>query len=1051
MQDEQDGLSSSTSLFPNELSHQDSQSLPGSQLPDRNVNIYTEMPDPHAYPFFGSHDHSNSHVDYALNPLNDTLADTDTYNDPYSQPAQHIIEHSSAQLVNDVSPMANRLSDHGDISYTSTNDSRSGLTFPYAHRSSQPPNSGFPSHFDGSIDQSFSHQQSSIQLNLFESDNNMTRSMVQNPREQAPPDIPLLSRVNHLTPSQQPPEKGRKLAHGTSHGKSSGTDQTRECRARKDRDSARKGRNHAELQSCRIAKKRPSNKPALQRKQDPHHTTVAACSLWLSQNSGKMPSEHEMSCLSVCFGSSIEPIRNWFRRNVTVSMEDEDTGYQTMRASTTDIASHYRGNRGCKRKATSIGVRAVTSIQIPRNESRPFPCTSRCSKSFKKKAGWERHEEKNRVQRLWICDFQGCRNKEGRKRVWLNRKEHFLKHLSSHHPGLNPSSQDIENCYVQLKSNFDRHCIFSLCDHTFQSWKERNDHIGEHFQRPWEMSEWRDMDEEEKDTDATDAREDESGDSESKDPSDESGSDDTEDGAPGLGPSNSSHDRGFDRHGGHPGSSAQRPGSNSHHSRSGGGASTAVFQYSCGTHGCQAEPSVSDISIRSQRQLFLECRDLSSGSSQARSRLPTRIQTVIRPFVAAQSMQIHPLRVLGRGSSAIVDEVKMQGCEATFARKQMLNRTRDQKRSIHREVIIMARLKHPHIIHFVASYQQMNSINYLIRPVADCNLLQYLTGQYSGPDHRSEMVRWFSCLASGLQYLHNCGVRHRDIKPSNMLLSNSRILYSDFGSSNMIPDDDSWESESADFTERYAAPEVFRGHRGRAADIFALGCVFIEIYAFVMQDPWRDERERTHHNNLLLSDAREQYMSTSNINRGQAATMPPSGTDISTVQAQCKAMTESRPEQRPTAAEIARRIPARVCCEEGIPREAVLPERTKRLTPMAFDETADSPGAMPLLFNSSDDGTLSDISCSTVQSYEIKSPAHWDTVSQDSGLTTKAGSTSLYMGADTYCLPSYNSHSPALQLFLRDENLWHEFLFFGKHRSRRGEEAVLKDRSMMQE
>ena len=1024
MQDEQDGLSSSTSPFRNELSHQDSQSLPGSQLPDRNVNLYTEMRDPHAYTFYGSHDHGNSHVDY-----DDTLSATGTYNALYPEPPQRIIENSPAQMINDVNSMANGFSDRGDISYTSTNDSRSGLTNPYAHRSSQHPNSGFPSHFDGTIRQSFSHQQSSIQLIPFEPDNSMTRSTVQNPREQAPPDISLLSRVSHLAPPQQSPEKGRKLARGASHEKPSGTDQGREHKARKDRKSARKGKNHAELQSSRIAKRRPSKKSVLKGKQHLHDKIVTACSLWRSLYSGRMPSEHEMFGLCMSFHSSIEPVRNWFRQNVTVSMEDEDTGYQTMRASTTDIASLYRGNRGCERKATSIGVRALTSIQIPRNESRPFACTSRCPKSFKKKAGWERHEEKNRVQRLWICDFQGCRNKEGRKRVWLNRKEHFLKHLSTHHPGLVTSSRDIENCYVEMESNFDKHCIFSSCDHIFQSWKERINHIGKHFQRPWKMSEWRDMDEEEKDTDATDAREDESGDSESDDPDDESASDDTEDGASGHGPSDSSHDQGADRHGSHPGSSAQRPGSNSHHSRSRDGASTALFQYNCRTYGCQANPSVLDISIRSLRELFRKSRDIFSRSSQARFRLPTRNQTVTRPFVAAQSMQIHTLRVLGHGSSAIVDEVKMQGCKATFARKQMLSRTRDQKRSIHREVIIMARLKHPHVIHFVASYQQMESVNYLIRPVADCNLLQYMTAQYSGPEYRSEMEGWFSCLASGLQYLHNCGVRHRDIKPSNMLLSKSRILYADFGSSNMIPDDDSLESESADFTERYAAPEVFRGHRGRAADVFALGCVYYEMLSFLLQDSWRDERERIYHNNLLLSNAREQCMSISSINRGQAAPMPPSGTDMSTVQAQCEAMMEPRPEQRPTAAEIAGRIPARVCCEEEKLKEAVISERTKSLKPMAYDRTADIPGAVPLLINSSDDGGLSSSSCSTVEFCEMNGLKHSNAVSQDSGLTKKAGSTTLCMRASTCYFPS----SP-LQRFLNEQDRWQELLVLGNHR-----------------
>ena len=1066
MQVEQDNLSLSASPFLNEFSHQDSQSLPGSRLVGRNVVTYTENPDPNAYILFGYHEHSDSPVDYTLRALNDPLANTGTYSALYSQPAHQITEDPPAQMVNDMNPMANGLSDPGNINYTLANDTRSGLAFSYAHRSSQHPNTNFLSRSDENTGQSFSHHQNSIPLNSFESDNCMTRSTVRNSREQAPPDTSLLSRVGQFTPPWQSPKRGRKLAHGASQGKPSETDQERECKARKVRGSARKGKNHAELQSCRIAKRKPSKKPALKGKQYLHHKTIAGLSLWLSQNSEKMPSELIMSCLSTCFGSSIEPIRDWFRQNVTVSLEDEDTGYQTMRASKTDIASLYRGNRGCERKATSIGVRAVTSRQVPRNESRPFACTSRCPQSFKEKGNWERHEEKNRVQRVWICSFQGCKNKEARKRVWLNRKEHFHNHISNHHPGLGITPRDIKNCYVELESNFDKHCIFSSCNEIFHSWKQRINHIGEHFRLPWDMSEWRDMDEEEKDTDTTDASDDESGDSEFDDMGNESDSDDTEDGAPGFGPSKSSHNHGADRLGGHHGSSAQQPGSNNHHSRSRDGASAASTNYDWVTYECQADPSISVNSIQSLTQHTVKSGNLSSGSPPARSSLLTRSHALILPSVAASSMQIHPLRFLGRGSSAIVDEVKMEGCGVRFARKRILCYTQDQKRSILREVMIMARLKHPHVIRFVASYQQMNSINYLLRPVADCNLLQYMSGQHSSLDYRSRMQRWFSCLASGLQYLHNSGVRHRDIKPSNMLLRDDRILYTDFGSSNMIPDDDSSESESADFTERYAAPEVFRGRRGRAADVFALGCVYIEIFAFLL----------------------------------------PSGPDMSIVQAQCKAMTEPRPEQRPTAAEIARRIPALVCCEEELdiitrpkaasgpnlrlappasdrtvaPRiwdnevtsstavlastshsnwhsanpilegisegllrtenedpalrkrrqhgikkrkeeeklkENVISEKRKRLKSMTYDGITDVPLAVPLLVNSSDDGTLSDSSCTTVPPREINGPSRSCAGLEDSGPTMRVGSSST------------------LELFLKEENLLHECLLSGNDRT----------------
>ena len=141
--------------------------------------------------------------------------------------------------------------------------------------------------------------------------------------------------------------------------------------------------------------------------------------------------------------------------------------------------------------------------------------------------------------------------------------------------------------------------------------------------------------------------------------------------------------------------------------------------------------------------------------------------------------------------------------------------------------------------------------------------------------------------------------------------------------------------------------------------------------------------------------------------------MQSSANDMSTVQAQCMAMMEPRPVEPVTAAELARRISARGYCEEGIPKGAVLVKRTKRLTPMAFDETAGSPGAMSLLIDSSDDGTLSDVSRFTVQSYEIRGPTRPNAISQDTGPTAKAGDSSLCVGANTYCLPPYSDHSTA--------------------------------------
>ncbi|PSN63191.1 kinase-like protein, partial [Corynespora cassiicola Philippines] len=87
------------------------------------------------------------------------------------------------------------------------------------------------------------------------------------------------------------------------------------------------------------------------------------------------------------------------------------------------------------------------------------------------------------------------------------------------------------------------------------------------------------------------------------------------------------------------------------------------------------------------------------------------------------------------------------------------------------------------------------------------------------------------CLITAVEYLHEQKIRHKDLKPSNILLGPNDVWLTDFGSAT----DFSMLSQSAtDGVERgtpkYFAPEVasFEPH-GRAADMFSLGCVLLEI------------------------------------------------------------------------------------------------------------------------------------------------------------------------------------------------------------------------------
>lgn len=120
-------------------------------------------------------------------------------------------------------------------------------------------------------------------------------------------------------------------------------------------------------------------------------------------------------------------------------------------------------------------------------------------------------------------------------------------------------------------------------------------------------------------------------------------------------------------------------------------------------------------------------------------------------------------------------------------------------------------------------------------PVADCNLYDYYELAHNSPDKVSLLRSFLGCLASGLQYIHSIKIRHRDIKPQNILVSGDRVFLSDFG----IALD--WEHLSRSTTTAdsgktllYAAPEVARFEkRNSAADIWSLGCVFMEIATVV--------------------------------------------------------------------------------------------------------------------------------------------------------------------------------------------------------------------------
>ncbi|XP_016986805.1 serine/threonine-protein kinase fused [Drosophila rhopaloa] len=187
--------------------------------------------------------------------------------------------------------------------------------------------------------------------------------------------------------------------------------------------------------------------------------------------------------------------------------------------------------------------------------------------------------------------------------------------------------------------------------------------------------------------------------------------------------------------------------------------------------------------------------------------------------------------LVGQGSFGCVYKATRKDDSKVVAIKVISKRGRATKelKNLRRECDIQARLKHPHVIEMIESFESKTDL-YVVTEFALMDLHRYLS--YNGAMGEEPARRVTGHLVSALYYLHSNRILHRDLKPQNVLLDkNMHAKLCDFGlARNMTLGTHVLTSIKG--TPLYMAPELLAEQPyDHHADMWSLGCIAYESMA----------------------------------------------------------------------------------------------------------------------------------------------------------------------------------------------------------------------------
>ncbi|XP_069323352.1 serine/threonine-protein kinase Nek5 [Eulemur rufifrons] len=154
-----------------------------------------------------------------------------------------------------------------------------------------------------------------------------------------------------------------------------------------------------------------------------------------------------------------------------------------------------------------------------------------------------------------------------------------------------------------------------------------------------------------------------------------------------------------------------------------------------------------------------------------------------------------------------------------------------EKEASKKEVILLAKMKHPNIVTFFSSFQE-NSRLFIVMEYCDGgDLMKRINRQRGVLFSEDQILSWFVQISLGLKHIHDRKILHRDIKAQNIFLSKNGIVakLGDFGIARVL--NNSMElARTCVGTPYYLSPEICQNKPyNNKTDIWSLGCVLYEL------------------------------------------------------------------------------------------------------------------------------------------------------------------------------------------------------------------------------